>query len=237
MKTKKMRIFSKLFAALVVLTLISCCFMGTTFARYVTTGTNVATVSVANWNVTITPSVTSAETSNELWLGNLSPDKDGFYNEENPSNATHSTGRIKIAEINIYNEVDAQVYVDLGEISYDLADSVTFSASGAPAKSEVDNVFQIKLYDAATGGNELSLNKDNIWQTTVNAYTAVTYKIYAEVTWITWYAPTTEMNQSVNGKWIGENADAMDTWLGENLEGISWNIEYRAVQASEVPKA
>lgn len=37
-KTEKKRISSKIFVALAALTLVSCCFLGTTFARY-TTGT------------------------------------------------------------------------------------------------------------------------------------------------------------------------------------------------------
>lgn len=48
---QKTRIASKLFAALVVLTLISCCFLGTTFARYTSTSTGEAMIHVANWSI------------------------------------------------------------------------------------------------------------------------------------------------------------------------------------------
>ena len=41
----------KLSFILVVLTLLSCCFLGSTFARYTSGGTGTATVQVAKWDV------------------------------------------------------------------------------------------------------------------------------------------------------------------------------------------
>ena len=45
--TKKKSIFIKLFVALVALTLISCCFLGSTFARYTSEDSGTASVNVA----------------------------------------------------------------------------------------------------------------------------------------------------------------------------------------------
>ena len=48
---KKKRIVSKLILALVVLTAISCCFLGSTFARYTSGGSGASSVDVAKWDV------------------------------------------------------------------------------------------------------------------------------------------------------------------------------------------
>ena len=53
-KTEKKRISSKIFVALAALTLVSCCFLGTTFARY-TTGTTSgsAGADIADWEIVV----------------------------------------------------------------------------------------------------------------------------------------------------------------------------------------
>ena len=58
---QKSRIVSKLFAALVILTLISCCFLGSTFARYTSKSTGTASVGVAKWDVDITNDLSHAK--------------------------------------------------------------------------------------------------------------------------------------------------------------------------------
>ena len=49
--TKKKNIASKLVLVLFVLTLISCCLLGSTFARYVSSGSGQASVGIAKWDV------------------------------------------------------------------------------------------------------------------------------------------------------------------------------------------
>ena len=50
--TQKKNIASKLVLVLFVLTLLSCCLLGSTFARYVSGGTGSASVGIAKWDVT-----------------------------------------------------------------------------------------------------------------------------------------------------------------------------------------
>lgn len=45
--TQKRKLVSKLFVAVVVLTLVSCCFLASTFARYTSGGSGTGTVEVA----------------------------------------------------------------------------------------------------------------------------------------------------------------------------------------------
>lgn len=52
--TNKKSIVSKLLLGLVLLTLISCCFLGSTFARYTSGGSGSASTGIANWSIDIT---------------------------------------------------------------------------------------------------------------------------------------------------------------------------------------
>lgn len=89
--TKK-NIFSKLFVALVVLTLISCCFLGSTFARYTSEGTGSASVEVANWKIDVTGGGTEGATE-VSFTQQLSP------SAEDGTGRVNSTGRILVATI------------------------------------------------------------------------------------------------------------------------------------------
>lgn len=73
MNEKKKKILPKLFAALVVLTLISCCFLGTTFARYTSSGSGTASVTVADWDVNVDNTYLD-EATLSMTFGSLSPD-------------------------------------------------------------------------------------------------------------------------------------------------------------------
>ena len=64
--TKKKNIASKLVLVLFVLTLISCCLLGSTFARYVSGGTGSASVGIAKWEIDITGGGTSGATEIEF---------------------------------------------------------------------------------------------------------------------------------------------------------------------------
>ena len=51
--TKKKNLIARICGLLIVLTLISCCFLGSTFARYTSTGTGTASVAVAKWDIQV----------------------------------------------------------------------------------------------------------------------------------------------------------------------------------------
>lgn len=101
---QKTRIASKLFAALVVLTLISCCFLGTTMARYTTSNSGVASVDVALWNITFTGNATDESTFS---FGDLSPAMEKY----DGTARTNSTNPELIVSITNNSDVSAKVKV------------------------------------------------------------------------------------------------------------------------------
>ena len=51
--TKRKNVVSKMLLLVLILTLISCCFLGSTFARYTSSGNGSATLNVAKWAIDI----------------------------------------------------------------------------------------------------------------------------------------------------------------------------------------
>lgn len=219
--TKK-NIFSKLFVALVVLTLISCCFLGSTFARYTSEGTGSASVEVANWKIDVTGGGTEGATN--VAFGQLSP------SAEDGTGRVNSTGRILVATIQNNGEVNASITVRIGDLTiYGLnADGVTASGTevavwGDYDEEHVSSLFTLNLYYATQEGAQYAT-------VPVTSGTAIydslapkaTYYIYAEVVWAS--------EDDTAG-------DALDTWVGQNVGKLSWALTYTAVQASEQPTA
>ena len=229
---QKTRIASKLFAALVVLTLISCCFLGTTMARYTTSDSGVASVDVARWNVSVEAQSTTSDTTT-LSFDKLSPQETPAENQ----NGVKSTGRKLVATLNVEanTEVDVDITITLGDIAFKDntgADLNTLGATGNPSYNDCSGVFSIKFYDAATDGKEIKFTEGK-YTTSVNAGTAYSLSLYAEVTWTTWY--NADDSAGISSDWKGTNADKLDTWIGTNVGYVKWALSYTAVQASELP--
>lgn len=222
--TKKKSIFIKLFVALVALTLISCCFLGSTFARYTSEDSGTASVNVAKWNIDMAG---NAGTSGELdvtFTDQLSPDFDTPFSGS--TNRTNATERLLVATIKNTGDVAATVTVTAGALEYagtELGEVgiTSLDSTEKPTQAQFNEVFSIKLYqnpvDNAEAATEIS------GEIELAAKTGIVY-IYAEITWTT---PDQTYGEAV--------ADAIDTWFGENLTSIKSTITYRAVQASEIP--
>ena len=225
--TKKKNIASKLVLVLFVLTLLSCCLLGSTFARYVSGGNGSASVGIAKWDVNVNTSVEST-----IEFDKLSPSMDAAASAYG-ANRTHSTGLVKVAEIKNSGEVDAAVTITVGEINFA---GITFGngyewqtgkvAGDGPSEAQVEALFSIKLYyttkDAAATDNEITSG------TAITAKLAKDggiFYIWAEVTW-------TSTDQQNGGTTFGY---AIDTWVGKNVKTISYSLAYTAVQASELP--
>ena len=87
-------------------------------------------------------------------------------------------------------------------------------------KEEIQGLFSIKLYK---GDSESDTSADTPLQSeNVTANGGKLY-IFAEVTW----------TSDVGGK-TGEAADLRDTWVGQNITKVSYEISYTAVQNSEL---
>ncbi|HIW55518.1 MAG TPA: hypothetical protein H9686_00845 [Firmicutes bacterium] len=228
--TQRKSIGAKLFIALIALTLISCCFLGSTFARYTSGGKGSASTGVAKWSIDVTGG--GAEGSMDVDFTNkLSPSMDNFAGESAGQERTNSTGKILIATINNEGDVTAKVTITAGAITITETGEYAKDGTGitkdnasndgvAPTEDQVKALFDIKLYqdDSAkyTDGTEIG------GEITLPATNGVVY-IFAEITWT---------SADTQGKAV---ADAIDTWVGENVTEISYTFSYTAVQASEIP--
>lgn len=229
--TQKKNIASKLVLVLFVLTLLSCCLLGSTFARYVSGGTGSASVGIAKWEIDITGGGTSGSTA--ITFDKLSPDIDAVFN--GTTNRVQATGKKLVATIENKSDVAANVSVSSGTmtitcgISYgDGINADNWNDSNSMASEwQVRQVLQIKLYwdDSETytkNGSECSGTKELVAAT--DGVGGGKIYIFAEASW-------TSMDTS-----YGENAaDALDTWIGEHVSKISTDIAFTAVQASELP--
>ena len=231
--TQRKSIGAKLFIALIALTLISCCFLGSTFARYTSGGKGSASTGVAAWSINVTGGGASGNMDVDF-TNKLSPSMDDFVDTSAENARTNSTGKILIATIRNTGDVDAKVTITAGDISitkngeveYDKGTGITkenVSNGGvAPTEGQVKALFDIKLYQ---DDNAVYTNGDGgeiKGEITLTATTGVVY-IFAEITWT---STDTEGEAA---------ADAIDTWVGENVTEISYTFSYTAVQASEIP--
>ena len=229
--TQKKNIASKLVLVLFVLTLLSCCLLGSTFARYVSGGNGSASVGIAKWDVDITGGSDSGTTAVEF--EKLSPDITAAFS--GTTDRVQATGKKLVAVIENKSDVAANVSVSSGTmtITCDIlygdginADNWNDSNSRA-SEWQVRQVLQIKLYwdDSETytdDGGECSGTRELAAAT--NGVGGGKIYIFAEASW-------TSMDTS-----YGENAaDALDTWIGEYVSKISTDIAFTAVQASELP--
>lgn len=206
---QKTRIASKLFAALVVLTLISCCFLGTTMARYTTSDSGVASVDVALWNIEFTGDATDESTFS---FGDLSPAMEKY---DGSTARTHSTNPELIVSITNNSDVSAKVKVSQADPYFG------FQGNAGAYENALDDIFTISYYRAYTSETE---NTPYALDTEVTLAKGQTLDIYAVVTW----------NSDVGGV-TGDAADARDTFIGENITSVNWSLVYSAVQASELP--
>ena len=227
--TQRKSIGAKLFIALIALTLISCCFLGSTFARYTSGGSGSASTGVAKWNIDVTSG--GASDSMEVdFTEKLSPSMDDFVSKSPEDARTNSTGKILIATIKNTGDVAAKVTITVGDITITPTGEYNTDGSGitednagdgvAPTEDQVKALFEIKLYqddsaeytDGAEIGGEINLPA-----------TDGVVCIFAEITWT---------SADASGEAV---ADAIDTWVGENVTEISYAFSYTAVQASKIP--
>ena len=231
--TQKKNIASKLVLVLFVLTLLSCCLLGSTFARYVSGGNGSASVGIAKWDVDITGGSDSGTTAVEF--EKLSPDITAAFS--GTTDRVQATGKKLVATIENKSDVAATVTVgfanDPGMIITGPTGGAGISATNwsdpnaAASEWQIRQVLQIKLYwddsETFTDGGECSGTKELVAAT--DGVGGGKIYIFAEATWT-----------SMDKEYANENvADAIDTWIGENVTKISANITFSAVQASELP--
>ncbi len=212
--TQKRKLVSKLFVAVVVLTLVSCCFLASTFARYTSGGSGTGTVEVATWKVT-------GEGAGQInaQFKQLSPSMDEYVDTPR----THSTAPVLVATITYEIDVNGILTLTVGE------ETITKTAAnwGTYDEEQIKGLFDIQLYlSNATASNVESLAGKEVASDAETAVTAGsgTYYVYAVVTW----------TSDVGGK-TGTDADARDTWVGANVTSVGYELSYTFVQNSELP--
>ena len=229
--TKKKNIASKLVLVLFVLTLISCCLLGSTFARYVSGGTGSASVGIAKWDVS------GLSDSMDISVTKISPDdaEKGTHNAENPR--THmAKPAAAIATITNNSEVDADVTVTLSGLSFKKGENVvTFGTTGwatdsKPSQAEMMDTVQLQFATVQTPG-------DDDWKALTYA-AGGSYEVYNGTLATGGSAAVSIWFRVV---WVSQDgtsyADELDTWIGQNVESISATLSYTAVQSSERPTA
>lgn len=185
-KTEKKRILSKVLIVLAALTLLSCCFMGSTFAKYVTNGSGSAKMTIADWDVAI-----EKEQQGNVTITDLSPDVGG---------ASHSTGWIKVAAIRNSGDVSADVTVSVSALT---VGSAAFEKGAVEderynqyvSDTELQAVFTVAFASDANGtiitGNKFTLAPSG------------SQDIYMQVTWTT--------RSDAQDTFFGEYLDSL-TW-------------------------
>ncbi len=213
--TQKRKLVSKLFVAVVVLTLVSCCFLASTFARYTSGGSGTGTVNVATWKITGKGTGDAGEIN--ATFNKLSPSKAAYVDTAR----THSTAPVLVATISNTGDVDALVTLTTGESTITDPEG----GWGDYSDSEIEGLFTIKLYTSTEEEVSPAVGDLTAYTKAINVpATSGTLYVYAVVTW----------TSDVGGK-TGTDADARDTWVGENVTGVSFDISYTAVQNSQLP--
>lgn len=213
--TQKRKLVSKLFVAVVVLTLVSCCFLASTFARYTSGGSGTGTVEVATWKIT-------GEGAGQInaQFNQLSPSMDEYDNTPR----THSTEPVPVATITYDIDVNGILKLTVGE------ETITkTTADDTYADEVIKGLFDIQLYlsnaEASSIADLTGKEVASDAETPVTAGSG-TYYVYAVVTW-------TSDDETVKGA----AADTRDTWVGANVTSVGYKLSYTFVQDSEAPNA
>ena len=223
--TKKKNIASKLVLVLFVLTLISCCLLGSTFARYVSGGTGSASVGIAKWDVDFVNG--SQGDTLEFSFSKLSPEMREWSSLEESGWRRNDCGVTYLGSITNGSDVSAIVSFAQSDLTYEgtaLGNGLWGnSMDEAPNDVQMDKVFTLTLYynfdGAASGYNVVDAG------TTVTLAQNESVYLFANLTW-------TSLDE--HGAVV---ADAVDTWIGENITEVGASISWTAVQGSELPNA
>lgn len=222
--TKK-RVTTTLFIALVLLTLISFCFLGTTFARYTSGGNGAASVSVADWAIDFGVEGTAVEDVTTVSFNDLSPAQEAYKSTAR----THGSAFTLLATIENTGDVDALITLTRGETTITKAEDAP--SDGEPEYYDDDTLEALFALELYVHTETLSAANDQyLWngsdQYNLSATNGTLY-IYGVATW------NTDDTGSASDK--GAAADAKDTYAGKYVETVSWTLGYKAEQNSEKP--
>ena len=221
--TKRKSVVSKLLLLVALMTIVSCCFLGSTFARYISTGTGTATIQVAKWAINVGDTGSGAAKFDKL-SPLAAPYEEGTVR-------ANTSGKILVASMSNDGDVDALVKFTVGEV--EVACNAAFGTQGVateegiPTKAEVKEVFSVKFYYALTKSAAAATNEITDKGVTLNAAGGERTEIFifAEATWT-----------SDTGTIIGEKADLRDTYIGKYVTKVVYSYTWEAAQATKLPK-
>lgn len=216
-KSDKKRILTRVLIVIAALTLLSCCFLGSTFARYVTEADGTAQVGVAKWDIGVE---TAGSINVEVNSNKLSPDM-AEYNSG--STRSHTSDKFLVAIVTNNSDVKATITVSADDTATcTVMEGAEDQVGYEDKRAEAAACFSIKFYKSDT--NDATDATEGLVSETLDAKTdSATDAIYifAEVTWT---------SQDTSG-----NGDALDTWIGQYVTSVSWALTYTATQNSELP--
>lgn len=221
-KSDKKRILTRVLIVIAALTLLSCCFLGSTFAKYVTDADGTAQIGVAKWDIDVeVPAASGGTSAVTVNTSKLSPDMADYQSGKTRSN---TSDKFLVAIVTNKSDVKATITVSAGDTATCNVMEGAAGQDGYVDKStEAAACFSIKFYTSDT--NDAKKATKELASETLDAKTADpadAIYIFAEVTW--------ESQDTAQ-----ESGDTLDTWIGQYVTSVSWTLTYKAVQASEVP--
>lgn len=235
-KLEKKSVLKKLTIGIAAMALISCAFVGGTFARYTTGEKEIpGGVNVADWKIEV------IEDAADIF--EFTPNKNAYATESAPRTKTVTEGG-KILEIKNSGKVAATVTIKVDTASYvmedkegNLAQFPEYSVVNGEAVNaewedvEVSDIFtlgDLKVQYSGSTTTETGVPDGTV--TTVTTYT-ITLKagesVIVSIGKVVWTSDLTGEN--------GKNGDLRDTWIGENISQIGYKMTWSAVQAEELP--
>ena len=230
-KLEKKSVLKKLTIGIAAMALISCAFVGGTFARYTTGEKEIpGGVNVADWKIEV------IEDAADIF--EFTPNKEAYTDQVRTK--TVSEGG-KILEIKNSGKVAATVTIKVDTSSYVMEDKEGNPAqfpeysvvNGEAVNAEwenvtVSNIFTIGDLTVQYSGSTTTETGDT--QGDVTTYT-ITLKagesVIVSIGKVVWTSDLTGEN--------GAYGDLRDTWIGENISQIGYKMTWSAVQAEELP--
>ncbi len=230
-KLEKKSVLKKLTIGIAAMALISCAFVGGTFARYTTGEKEIpGGVNVADWKIEV------IEDAADIF--EFTPNKEAYSNQIRKK--TVSEGG-KILEIKNSGKVAATVTIEVDTSSYVMEDKEGNPAqfpqysvvNGEAVNAEwekvtsVSNIFTLGDLTVQYSG---STTTETVPEGTVKTY-EITLKagesVIVSIGEVVWTSDLTGEN--------GAYGDLRDTWIGENISQIGYKMTWSAVQAEEIP--
>lgn len=235
MEKSKKKFGAKIAAALVAVTALTCCFVGSTFARYTSSTEAAGTVTVANWKIKgISENATPVNAFTFTATGDamLSPaiPNSGDVSTSGLKNVIQSTA----IEIKNESEVDAK-----------LTWAWKAPAADASIYSWLDSKSDATEYKAAESGSSAITYKDLAdgalkWSISYSTTETGTYTEWTDGAVAQDLETGASLWVKVTLTWetgTGDDRDTIDTILGMYLEKVVNTLTLTATQASQLPTA